>query len=162
MGNVFRRLVSRTCAQRAAGQFARRFHTRCRPRLDRQPWHASSTPPRRREAAPLRSVSFSVDGVGACDHIARAAIFEGLRRDARLAVLIPFVLFFSSFLFMARKAHTPTMMLTGVPTPSSKPKEANKETHSLMPGLYAVGVHGALLAANASSRPKRGALHLVR
>ena len=32
-----------------------------------------------------------VDGVGAYDHIARAAMFEGLRRGARLASLMPFV-----------------------------------------------------------------------
>ena len=117
-------LVSRTCAQQPAEAF----------QAVRAPFQYALSTKAGAEAlardlnlateSGSRTTMLSVDGVGAYDHIARAAIFEGLRRDARLEALIPFVR-----LFMARKAHTSTMMLTGVVTPSSKPKEANKEMH---------------------------------
>ena len=94
MRNVFRRLVSRTCAQQAAGA----FQAVCAPFQYALSTTAGSEALAREHNLSTESGSrttvLSVDGVGAYDHIARAAIFEGLRRDARLAVLIPFVRLF--------------------------------------------------------------------
>ena len=89
----------------------------------------------------------SVDGVGAYDHISRAAVFEGLRRDERLEPLIPYVRLFygcqSTYLFhdAAGEAHV------------VEQAEGGEQGDPLMPGLFAVGVHGALLAASADLQP---------
>ena len=91
MGDVFRRLVFRTLAQQASDAFM----DVCSPFQ-----YALSTPAGAEALARALSVScelnpsktvVSVDGVCAYDHIAKAAMFEGLRRDARLASLMPFV-----------------------------------------------------------------------
>ena len=90
----------------------------------------------------------SVDGVGAYDHIARAAMFEGLRRDARLASLMPFVRQFygreSTYIFYdhAGQAHEVAQA------------EGGEQGDPLMPGLFAVGIHPALLAAHAELGPR--------
>ena len=47
----------------------------------------------RRELLSTRAtiINISADGIGAFDHVSRAAMFEGLHRDSRLATLFPFV-----------------------------------------------------------------------
>ena len=63
----------------------------------------------RRELLSTRATIISVDGIGAFDHVSRAAMFEALRRDSRLATLIPFVRQFygqdSSYLFYDASGH---------------------------------------------------------
>ena len=91
MGDVFRRLVSRTLAQQASDAFM----DVCSPFQYTLSTRAGAEALARAlsvscELNPSKTV-VSVDGVGAYDHIARAAMFEGLRRDARLASLMPFV-----------------------------------------------------------------------
>ena len=98
------------------------------------------------ELSPSKT-AVSVDGVGAYDHIARAAMFEGLRRDARLVSLIPFVRQFygreSTYLFYDQlgQAHEVAQA------------EGGEQGDPLMPGLFAVGIHPALLAAHAELGP---------
>ena len=143
MGDVFRRLVSRTCAQQAGEA----FQVVCAPFLYALTKAGAEALARELNLATesgSRTTVFSVDGVGAYDHIARAAIFEGLRRDARLEALIPFVYYDAD-----GGAHT------------IEQAEGGKQGDPLMPGLYAVGVHGALMAANASLAQRRGALRFL-
>ena len=58
----------------------------------------------------------SVDGVGAFDHVSRAAMCEGLRCGSRLATLIPFVRQFygqdSSYLFYDASGHAHEVLQT--------------------------------------------------
>ena len=97
-----------------------------------------------------RATVVSVDGIGAYDHISRAAMFEGLRRDNRLAGLIPFVRQFygqeSSYLFYDSFPAGRTM--------SSRPKDAEggEQGDPLMPGLFAVAIHPALVATQTELR----------
>ena len=77
MGDTFRRLVSRTLAQQASDAFM----AACASFQD-----ASSN--RAGTEALARALAFfaeRVEGIGAYNHVARAAMFKGLRRDARLA-----------------------------------------------------------------------------
>ena len=94
MGDVFRRRVSRTCARRLSWS-APHSSMRCRR------WRACDLRVAT-ESEPCTTV-LSVDGVGECDHISRAAVFEGLRRDERLESLIPYLRLFygsqSTYLF---------------------------------------------------------------
>ena len=94
MGDVFRRLVSRTLAQ----QFAGAFQSACAPfqyaLSTRAGTEALSRALRLTTELQPRATVLSVDGVGAYDHISRAAMFEGLRGDGGLRALIPFVRMF--------------------------------------------------------------------
>ena len=75
-------------------------------------------------------------------------MFEGLRRDARLASLIPFVRQFygreSAYIFYdhSGQAH------------AAAQAEGGEQGVRLMPGLVAVGFHAALLAAHAELGPR--------
>ena len=104
MGDVFRRIVSRTCAQHAAEA----LQAVCAPFQYALSTKAGAEALARElnlaTESGSRTTVLSVDGVGAYDHIARAAIFEGLRRDARLEALIPFVRF-----FLWRAKHIPLL-----------------------------------------------------
>ena len=94
LGDVFRRLVSRTCAQQAVEA----FQAVCAPFQYALSTKAGAEALARElnlaTESGSRTTVLSVDGVGAYDHIARATIFKGLRRDAHLEAIIPFVRFF--------------------------------------------------------------------
>ena len=147
MGDVFRRLVSRTCAQQTAAAFqsvCALFQYALSTRAG-----SEALAPELRLATELEPCTtvLSVAGVGAYDHISRAAVFEGLRRDERLESLIPYVrLFYGSqstclFYDAAGEAHV------------VEQAEGGEQGDPLMPGLFAVGVRGAVLAANAELQP---------
>ena len=91
MGDVLRRLVSRTLAQQMAQHFqdacspfqyalSTRAGTECLARLLRAATEADN------EATVL-----SVDGVGAFDHVSQASVFSQLASHERLAPLLPYV-----------------------------------------------------------------------
>ena len=91
MGDVFRRLVSRTLAQ----QFAEQFKQACAPfqyalstRAGPEALVRAAT-----EADP-RTTILGIDGVGAYDHISRASMLGGLRDHAQLSGLPPFAAMF--------------------------------------------------------------------
>ena len=90
-GDVFRRLVTRTIAQ----QFAERFVEVTRPYQFALATRAGTDCAALllRSAAELDpdGVLVSLDGIGACDHVSRSAIFAVLLRDEALAPLVPFV-----------------------------------------------------------------------
>ena len=146
MADVFRHLVSRTLAQQAATA----FQESCAPFQ-----YALST---RAGAEALvrglglstelsaRATVASVDGVGAYDHVSRAAMFEGLRRDNRLAGLIPFVRQFygqeSSYLFYDAFGRAHDVLQA----------EGGEQGDLLMPGLFAVAIHPALVATQTALR----------
>ena len=150
MADVFRRLVSRTLAQQAATA----FQESCAPFQ-----YALST---RAGAEALvrglglstelsaRATVVSVDGIGAYDHVSRAAMFEGLRRDNRLAGLIPFVRQFygqeSSYLFYDACGRAHDVLQA----------EGGEQGDPLMPGLFAVAIHPALVALVATQTALRG------
>ena len=77
---------------------------------------------------------------GAYEHVSRAAMFEGLRRDNRLAGLIPFVRQFygqeSSYFFYDAFG----------PAHDVLQAEGGEQGDPLMPGLFAVTIHQALVA----------------
>ena len=146
MADVFRRLVSRTLAQPAATA----FQESCAPFQ-----YALST---RAGAEALvrglglstelsaRATVVSVDGVGAYDHVSRAAMFEGLRRDNRLAGPIPFVCQFygqeRSYLFYDAFGRAHDVLQA----------EGREQGDPLMPGLFAVAIHPALVATQTALR----------
>ena len=147
MGDVFRRLVSRSCAQ----QTAVASQSVCAPFQHAWSTRAGSEALARElrlatELEPCTTVR-GVDGVGVYDHISLAAVFEGLRRDERLESLIPYVrLFYGSqgtclFYDAAGEAHV------------VEQTEKGEQRDPLMPGLFVAGVRGALLAARAALQP---------
>ena len=87
MGDVFRRLVSRTLAQ----QFAGAFESACAPfqyaLSTRAGAEALSRALRLATELQPRATVLSVDGVGTYDHISRASMFEGLRGDDTLRAI---------------------------------------------------------------------------
>ena len=91
MADVFRRLVSRTLAQQAATAFQESCATFLYALSTRAGAEALVRGLGLSTELSARATVVSVDGVGAYDHVSRAAMFEGLRRDNRLAGLTPFV-----------------------------------------------------------------------
>ena len=132
MGDTFRRLLSRTLAQQASDAFMAvcapfQYALSTRAGTEALAWALAVSA----ELRPQTTV-VSVDGVGAYDHVARAAMFEGLRRDARLAALIPFVRQFyvgdSAYVFYDSAGHAHEVAQA----------EGGEQGDPLMPGLFAV------------------------
>lgn len=146
MGDAFRRLVAKTLAQ----QFAGRFAEVCAPFQYALAARAGTESLARavRLATELdpRTTVLSIDGVGAYDHISRASMFLGLR-DARVAPLLPFVSQFygapSRYTFYDEHG-APHDVWQG---------EGGEQGDPLMPALYAVGQHAALLEAHSALQP---------
>ena len=144
MGDVFRRITSRTLAQQFAVplqsacspfQFAlsTRAGTECIPRILRA---ATELDP--------RCTILSIDGVGAFDHVSREAMLHGLRNNPALSQALPFVRQFygssSTYLWYDDRgvAH------------EVRQAEGGEQGDPLMPGLFALAQHPALLAAQQS------------
>ena len=139
MSDVFRRLVGRTLAQ----QFSGPFNTFCAPfqyaLSARAGTEALARAVRIASEANGRTTVLSIDGVGAYDHISRSCMLQGLQSDPSLATLSPYVRQFygepSTYLFYdeAGAAH------------KIQQGEGGEQGDPLMPALYAVGQHRALL-----------------
>ena len=139
MSDVFRRLVGRTLAQ----QFSGPFNTFCAPfqyaLSARAGTEALARAVRIASEANGRTTVLSIDGVGAYDHISRSCMLQGLQSDPSLATLSPYVRQFygepSTYLFYdeAGAAH------------EIQQGEGDEQGDPLMPALYAVGQHRALL-----------------
>ena len=139
MSDVFRRLVGRTLAQ----QFSGPFNTFCAPfqyaLSARAGTEALARAVRIASEANGRTTVLSIDGVGAYDHISRSCMLQGLQSDPSLATLSPYVRQFygepSTYLFYdeAGAAH------------EIQQGEGGEQGDPLMPALYAVGQHRALL-----------------
>ena len=148
MGDVFRRLVARTLAQ----QFGEAFREACAPfqyalstragpeAVVRALRVATETDP--------RTTVLSIDGIGAYDHISRASMLDALRGHATLEGLRPFA------------AHLPwaSQLLyvfydEGGVGHDVWQGEGGEQGDPLMPGLYALGQHSALLSIHAQLLP---------
>ena len=139
MSDVFRRLVGRTLAQ----QFSGPFNTFCAPfqyaLSARAGTEALARAVRIASEVNGRTTVLSIDGVGAYDHISRSCMLQGLQSDTSLATLSPYVRQFygepSTYLFYdeAGAAH------------EIQQGEGGEQGDPLMPALYAVGQHRALL-----------------
>ena len=94
-----------------------------------------------------RTTVLSMDGVGAYDHISRASMLSGLQHTPSLTALLPFVAQFyaepSAYVFYDAEgaAHE---IAQG---------EGGEQGDPLMPALYALGQHPALLQAQAALTP---------
>ena len=147
MSDAFRRLVARTLAQQYAGAFQAAcapFQYALRTRAG-----AESLARAVRAATELdaRTTVLSIDGVGAYDHISRASMLSGLQHTPSLTALLPFVAQFyaepSTYVFYDAEgaAHE---IAQG---------EGGEQGDPLMPALFALGQHPALLQAHAALAP---------
>ena len=147
MGDVLRRLVSRTLARQMAQHFqdacspfqyalSTRAGTECLARLVRAATEADN------EATVL-----SVDGVGAFDHVSRASVFSRLASHERLAPFLACVRQFygqaSQYLWYDDNG-TAHVVQQG---------EGGEQGDPLMPGLFALAQHPALQATQAMLLP---------
>lgn len=145
-GDTFRRGVARTLAQQSADaveaacmpyQYAlsTRAGTDCVARIVRALMEMDSS-----------ATLTSIDGIGAFDHMRRAAMLRALRDNEELQGLLPFVRQFygrqSNYLWYddTGAAHD---VLQG---------EGGEQGDPLMPALYALGQHPALVEVNAALR----------
>ena len=142
-GDVFRRLVTRTLAQ----QFAAELVTATSPYQ-----YALSTRAGTDCAAFLLRTAaetdehgaiVSLDGVGAYDHVSRAAIFDALLANPALAPLVPFVRLWygdtASYLWTDDTGRVHRI----------HQGEGVEQGDALAPALFALGLHGALREASA-------------
>ena len=146
VGDVFRRLVARTIAQQftpmaegATHPFQYALSTRAGTECVAHVVQALS------ELDP-RSTILSVDGVGAFDNISRAAIFQGVADMPHGEKLIPFIRLFYS---------TPSRYLWENEVGENVDifqGEGGEQGDPLMPMLFSLGQHRALVAANAELR----------
>ena len=94
-----------------------------------------------------RSTLLSIDGIGAFDHMRRAAFLKALRDRPSLQSLLPFARQFygrqSRYLWYDDDGQ-PHDVLQG---------EGGEQGDPLMPALYALGQHAALEEANAALQP---------
>jgi len=142
-GDVFRRLVTRALAQQYAEalsaatapfQFAlsTRAGTDCAALLLRAMLDQDTD-----------AVVVSIDGVGAYDHVSRAAIFEKLYAEPRLRDLIPFVRLWygrqSTYLWQDEAGNVRRV----------SQGEGVEQGDALAPALFALAIHDALAAASA-------------
>ena len=147
MGDVFRRLVSRTLAQ----QFSTPLQEACAPYQYALSTRAGAEALERalRVATDMSTSTtvVSVDGVGAYDHISRKCMFDGLLASPALVPLVPLVRLFyggdSEYLFYDASGAAHAVLQS----------EGGEQGDPLMPGLFAVGIHQALRAAHASFQP---------
>ena len=147
MGDVFRRLVARTLAQ----QFGEQFRQACAPFQfalgTRAGAEALARALRAATEANPRTTVLSIDGVGAYDHISRASMLRALSSHAPLAGLFPFAHFFygqpSRYIYYDERGQGHEV-LQG---------EGGEQGDPLMPGLYTLGQHAALLHLHFRLRP---------
>ena len=143
MGDVFRRLVARTLAQ----QFGEKFREACAPFQYALSTRAGSEAVVRALRAATetdpRTTVLSIDEVGAYDHISRASMLEALRTHEPLTGLLPFAAMFygqaSRYVYYDEEG-VGHEVLQG---------EGGEQGDPLMPGLYALGQHAALLELHA-------------
>ena len=147
MGDVFRRLVARTLAQQCGDA----FQEACLPFQYALSTRAGADSLARAVQIAIdddpRTTILSIDGVGAYDHISRRCMVEGLRDEAALLPLLPYVAQFygspSTYLFFDESG-CPSEIHQG---------EGGEQGDPLMPALYALGQHKALLQAREALLP---------
>ena len=147
MGDVFRRLVARTLAQQCGDA----FQEACLPFQYALSTRAGADSLARAVQIAIdddpRTTILSIDGVGAYDHISRRCMREGLRDEAALLPLLPYVAQFygspSTYLFFDE---------SGCPSDIHQ-GEGGEQGDPLMPALYALGQHKALLQAREALLP---------
>ena len=120
MGDVFRRLISRTLAQQLGAQ----LQEACAPfqyaLTTRAGTEALARALRFATESHQSTTVVSVDGVGAYDHTSRSCMFQSLRDCPALPPLIP--------LSMAGTVRTSSMRNLARPTPYPRRKVANRAT----------------------------------
>ena len=139
LGDVLRRFVARTLAQ----QFGEVFREACAPFQYALSTRAGSEAfihaVRAAVEADPRTTVLSIDGVGAYDHISSASMLTALRDHASLASLLPFSMLFygqaSRYSFYDGEGRRHEVLQA----------EGGEQRDPLMPGLYALGQHAALL-----------------
>ena len=142
-GDVFRRLVTRTIAQQYAAELVRatapyQFALSTRAGTD-----CAATLLRTSAEIDPHGVVISLDGIGAYDHVSRAAIFEALLAAPALAPLVPFVRMWygqqSNYLWYDSEGmqHDVTQ------------GEGVEQGDALAPALFALAIHHALRDAAA-------------
>ena len=152
VGDFLRRLVSRTLAQ----QFADHFDAACRPYQ-----YALSTRSGTEalvhtlqvltETSPTATV-LSVDGVGAYDHVSRQAMLEALRDVPGACRLLPYVRMWyasPSTYVWHDSVGQPHHVLQA---------EGGEQGDPLMPALFALAMHQALVALQPELRPEERSL----
>ena len=142
-GNCFRRLVAKTLAKQLASQIEEatapfQFALSARAGTDALGHLLRAT-----SGLDPDAVIIAIDGVGAFDHILRREIFNGLLDDPSLSPLVPFVRLFYG---------EPSEYLWEDSDGNARPVqqgEGGEQGDPLMPALFAIGLHRALLATKA-------------
>ena len=147
MGDAFRRLVARTLAQ----QLHEEFQSACAPFQ-----YALSTKAgaealvraiRASTESDPRTTVLSVDGVGAYDHISRQSMLSTLADRPALAGLLPYAALFygapSTYVFYDAEGHAHDV----------QQGEGGEQGDPLMPSMFALGQHQALLETRARLHP---------
>ena len=152
LGDTFRRLLSRTLAQ----TFGAAFDAACAPHQfalsTRAGAEALTRAVRARLALDDQATIVSIDGVGAYDHVSRAAILAALHQNPHLTGLLPYVRQFysspSSYVWYDRhcEAHHVAQ------------GEGGEQGDPLMPCLFAAALHPALTAIQQAMAPGDGCL----
>ena len=147
VGDVLRRLVSRTLAQ----QFAERFDAACQPYQYALSARCGSealvhTLQYLTQTSPAMTV-LSVDGVGAYDHVSRLAMLQALRDTPDACRVLPYVRLWYS---------TPStyVWIDGNNCPHRVTQaEGGEQGDPLMPALFSLGMHRALTALQTELQP---------
>ncbi len=142
-GDTFRRVVAKTLAQ----QFAHEFDSACAPFQFALSTRAGTDC----VGHALREISnqhpgkviISLDGIGAYDHIDRAQMLESLKALPNASSLLPFVAMFYG--------HTSEYLWTDNDGEvwSVEQGDGGEQGDPLMPALFALGQHSALVSAHA-------------
>ena len=147
VGDVLRRLVSRTLAQ----QCAERFDVACQPYQYALSTRCGSealvhTLQYLTQTSPAVTV-LSVDGVGAYDHVSRLAMLQALRDTPDACRVLPYVRLWYS---------TPSayVWIDGNNCPHRVTQaEGGEQGDPLMPALFSLGMHRALTALQTELQP---------
>ena len=141
-GDTFRRVVAKTLAQ----QFAHEFDEACSPYQFALSTRAGTDC----VGHALREISkqhpdkvvISLDGISAYDHVDRAAMLEGLAALPNACSLLPFVAMFYG--------HTSEYYWTDEDSEvwSIEQGDGGEQGDPLMPALFAIGQHSALVSAD--------------
>ena len=143
MGDAFRRLVARTLAQ----QLHEEFQSACAPfqcaLSTKAGAEALVRATRTSTESDPRTTVLSVDGVGAYDHISRQSMLSTLADRPALAGLLPYAALFygspSTYVFYDAEGHAHDV----------QQGEGGEQGDPLMPSLFALGQHQALLETRA-------------